>query len=610
MSIGKNNKKTFTSNDKAKDFKGAAKKLLKYLNPYKFKLIVVIFMTIISTAFTVFSPKLLGDTLNVILNGMIAKFKKIPGASIDFSKLIHYIILLLFFYVLSASFMYLQKYIMAGIAQNTVRDMRQAVNEKLNKLPIKYFDSNSKGDILSRVTNDVDNIASTLQQSLTQLITAIISMIGITIMMLTISPLLTLVCLITLPICVVTTKPIIKKSQNLFLKQQRQLGELNGHIEEIYGGHTVIKAFGQEKKVIEQFNEINDRLYTSSWKAQFISGLIMPLMNLINNIAYVIIAVLGGVLVTRRELSVGYIQSFIQYSRQFTQMINQTANIANVLQSTMASAERVFEILSEEEVSREPENIKPLVNPCGNVSFENVKFGYSEDNLLMDNISLTAKEGQTVAIVGPTGAGKTTLINLIMRFYDLNGGKITFDGVDVTNFTRNYIRGMFGMVLQDTWLFNGTIKDNIAYGKENATFEEVINAAKAAHADHFIRTLPDGYDTVLNEEASNISQGQKQLLTIARALLANPKVLILDEATSSVDTRTESYIQNAMIRLMKGRTNFVIAHRLSTIKDADLILVMNHGSIIEQGTHEELLNKNGFYADLYNSQFASQKVAI
>lgn len=593
--------------EKAKDFKGTAKRLLTYLKPHKVKLISVIFMAIISTAFSVFSPKLLGETINVILEGMIAKFKGIPGASIDFTKLTHYILLLLGFYVLSSVFMYLQQYIMAGVAQGTVRDMRRDVNNKLNKLPIKYFDANSKGDILSRVTNDVDNISGTLQQSLTQLISAVVTIVGITIMMLTISPLLTLICILTLPVCIIATRPIIGRSQKFFSDQQTQLGQLNGHVEEIYTGHTVVKAFGHEKKAIKEFDEINEKLYDSAWKAQFMSGLIMPLMNFINNVGYVIIAVVGGILVTKNKLSVGYIQSFIQYSRQFTQMINQTANIANILQSTMASAERVFEVLDEEEEVKEPENVKTIENPHGNVEFKNVKFGYNENELLMKDMNVTAKQGQTVAIVGPTGAGKTTLINLMMRFYELNGGEITFDGVNITNLSRRYLRGMFGMVLQDTWLFNGSIKDNIAYGKEGATFEEVVTAAKAAHADHFIRTLPHGYDTILNEEASNISQGQKQLLTIARAILANPKVLILDEATSSVDTRTETYIQNAMTKLMEGRTNFVIAHRLSTIKDADLILVMNHGDVIEQGNHEELLKKNGFYADLYNSQFAHEE---
>lgn len=593
--------------EKAKNFKGTGKRLLRYLRPHRFKLITVVIMAILSTAFTVFSPRILGDTINIILEGMVAKFKGIPNAGVDFSKLSYYLGLLLTFYILSASFMYIQQFVMAGVAQNTVKDLRSDVENKLHRLPIKYFDSNSKGDILSRVTNDVDNIASTLQQSLTQLISSVVSIVGITIMMLTLSPLLTLICVLTLPVCIIATRPIIGRSQKFFSSQQKHLGKLNGHVEEIYSGHTVIRAFGHEKKAISEFDEINDELYDSAWKAQFMSGLIMPLMQLVNNIGYVIIAVVGGILVTKNKLSVGYIQSFIQYSRQFTQMINQTANIANILQSTMASAERVFEILDEEEAVKDPENPKTIDNPMGNVEFKNVKFGYSKDKLLMNDMNVTAKQGQTVAIVGPTGAGKTTLINLLMRFYELNDGEITFDGVNITDLSREYLRSMFGMVLQDTWLFNGSIKDNIAYGKEGATFEDVVRAAKAAHADHFIRTLPEGYDTILNEEASNISQGQKQLLTIARAILANPKVLILDEATSSVDTRTETYIQNAMTRLMEGRTNFVIAHRLSTIKDADLILVMNHGDVIEQGSHDELMKQNGFYADLYNSQFQDEE---
>ncbi|WP_050608201.1 ABC transporter ATP-binding protein [Clostridium niameyense] len=605
MSINKNINKVPIGVEKAKNFKKTSIRLLNYLSPYKFKIISVIIMTILSTAFTVFSPKLLGDTINVILEGMILKFKGIPNASINFTKLTNYILLLLGFYILSSCFLYLQQYIMASVAQNTVKNMRKDINDKLNKLPIKYFDSNSKGDILSRTTNDIDNISGTLQQSLTQIINAIITMIGIIIMMLTISPMLTLICILTIPLCIIATRPIIKKSQSFFTSQQKELGELNGHIEEIYTGHTVIKAFNRDKKAIEEFDEINNKLYESSWKAQFMSGLIMPLMNFINNIAYVIIAVVGGILVTKRKLSVGYIQTFIQYSRQFTQNVNQTANIANILQSTMASAERVFEILDKEEVIKDPDNPIELNYPNGNVEFKNVKFGYNKENLLMKDMNVSARKGETVAIVGPTGAGKTTLINLLMRFYEINDGEIMFDGINIKNFSRKYLRSMFGMVLQDTWLFNGSIKDNIAYGKENATFEEVVEAAKTAHADYFIRTLPDGYDTVLNEEASNISQGQKQLLTIARAILANPKVLILDEATSSVDTRTEAYIQNAMTKLMEGRTNFVIAHRLSTIKNADLILVMNHGDVIEQGTHDELMNKNGFYADLYNSQFSN-----
>ncbi len=591
--------------EKAKNFKGSGKRLLTYLSPFKGRLILVVLMTILSTIFTVFSPKILGDTLNVILDGMIAKFKHVPNASIDFSKLGHYVILLLVLYVLSSAFLYLQKFIMSDVAQKTVQSLRTAVDKKLHNLPINYFDTHPQGDVLSRVTNDIDTISSTLQQSLTQLITAVITIIGITIMMLTISPLLTLICIITLPICFIVAMPIVKKSQRFFFKQQQELGKLSGHVEEIYSGHTVIKAFGKEKDSIKEFDEINNRLYASAWKAQFMAGILMPIMRLISNIAYVFIAAVGGIMVVNGKLQVGYIQSFIQYSRQFTQQISQTTNIANVLQSTMAAAERVFEILDEPDAVADPINPKVIENPTGNVNFNHVKFGYSEDKILMQDMNVNVKAGQTIAIVGPTGAGKTTLINLMMRFYELNDGSITFDGTDITNFSRGYLRSMFGMVLQDTWLFNGTIKDNIAYGKENATMEEIITAAKAAHADHFIRTLPEGYDTVLNEEASNISQGQKQLLTIARAILANPKVLILDEATSSVDTRTESYIQNAMTRLMKGRTNFVIAHRLSTIKDADLILVMDQGNVIEQGNHNELMEKGGFYSTLYNSQFAN-----
>ena len=591
--------------EKAKNFKGSGKRLLTYLSPFKGRLILVVLMTILSTIFTVFSPKILGDTLNVILDGMIAKFKHVPNASIDFSKLGHYVILLLVLYVLSSAFLYLQKFIMSDVAQKTVQSLRTAVDKKLHNLPINYFDTHPQGDVLSRVTNDIDTISSTLQQSLTQLITAVITIIGITIMMLTISPLLTLICIITLPICFIVAMPIVKKSQRFFFKQQQELGKLSGHVEEIYSGHTVIKAFGKEKDAIKEFDEINNRLYASAWKAQFMAGILMPIMRLISNIAYVFIAAVGGIMVVNGKLQVGYIQSFIQYSRQFTQQISQTTNIANVLQSTMAAAERVFEILDEPDAVADPINPKVIENPTGNVNFNHVKFGYSEDKILMQDMNVNVKAGQTIAIVGPTGAGKTTLINLMMRFYELNDGSITFDGTDITNFSRGYLRSMFGMVLQDTWLFNGTIKDNIAYGKENATMEEIITAAKAAHADHFIRTLPEGYDTVLNEEASNISQGQKQLLTIARAILANPKVLILDEATSSVDTRTESYIQNAMTRLMKGRTNFVIAHRLSTIKDADLILVMDQGNVIEQGNHNELMEKGGFYSTLYNSQFAN-----
>ncbi|MGL4739001.1 MAG: ABC transporter ATP-binding protein [Cellulosilyticaceae bacterium] len=581
---------------KAKDFSGSFKRLLGYLRPMRTKLIIVCILAALSTIFMVVSPKILGSATTVIFQGAVA-------GKLDLPRITQILVILTITYVLSAFFAYLQQYMMADVAQKTVFVLRQHVDHKLSKLPLKYFDSHSHGDILSTVTNDVDNISNTLQQSLTQLITSVLTIIGVIIMMLTISPILTLIILITLPIGVLVTRPIIGRSQKFFSAQQEQLGGLNGHIEEMYTGHRIVKAFGYESRSLDTFNQINDALYDSGWRAQFISGLIMPLMMFINNIGYVLVAVVGGILVTRGAINIGDIQAFIQYSRQFTQPINQLANIANILQSTVASAERVFEIIDAEEEVPEVTHPATITHPEGEVSFHHVRFGYEPDHILMKDMDLDVKKGQTVAIVGPTGAGKTTLINLLMRFYELNGGSITVDGVEITKLKREDLRKLFGMVLQDTWLFKGSIKDNIAYGKEGATFDEVVDAAKAASADHFIRMLPEGYDTVLNEEASNISQGQKQLLTIARAILANPTILILDEATSSVDTRTESYIQNAMTRLMEGRTNFVIAHRLSTIKDADMILVMKQGDLVEKGTHEELLAQGGLYADLYNSQF-------
>lgn len=592
---------------KAKDFKGTLKRLLGYLKPRKFQLFVVFIMAILSTVFSIVSPKILSKAIDKLFEGIMMKFKGVPGAAVDFTYIGKILVFLVFLYGFSAFFAYLQQFIMAGVAQNTVLVLRNDINDKLSRLPLKYFDSNTKGDILSRVTNDVDNISSTLQQSLTQLITSVVTIVGVIIMMLTISPLLTLITLITLPLFILATKPLIKRSQKFFSEQQKELGELNGHVEEMYTGHNVIKAFGHEKTAINEFNEINERLYESGWKAQFISGMIMPLMNFINNIGYVLVSVVGGILVTRNTITIGSVQAFIQYSKQFTQPINQTANIANILQSTVASAERVFELMDEPEESQDRDDAIVIENPQGTVKFENVDFSYKENTKLIENMNMDVKKGQTIAIVGPTGAGKTTLINLLMRFYEINDGSIKIDDVDITDMNRGDLRNMFGMVLQDTWLFNGTIRDNLAYGKEGATEEEIIAAAKAAHADHFIRTLPHGYDTILNEEASNISQGQKQLLTIARAILANPAILILDEATSSVDTRTEVQIQKAMNNLMEGRTSFVIAHRLSTIKDADLILVMNKGNVIEKGTHDELLKQDGFYADLYNSQFTSNK---
>ncbi|WP_325175882.1 ABC transporter ATP-binding protein [Paenibacillus profundus] len=584
--------------EKAKDFKGTLKRLMGYLKPRKYQLITVFIMAVLSTVFTIVSPKIMGKATTKLFEGLMT------GTGIDFEYIWQILLVLIGLYLVSAMFSYIQQYLMAGVAQRIVYDMRKQVNAKLSRLPLKYFDSRTHGEILSRVTNDVDNISSTLQQSLTQLITSVITIIGVIVMMLTISPLMTLICILTLPLSFVVTIMIAKRSQKHFKSQQTSLGHLNGHVEEMYTGHKIVKAFGREDKSLDEFNKINDKLYDSSWRSQFISGMIMPLMSFIGNIGYVLICVVGGVLVTKRTIEIGDIQAFIQYARQFTQPIAQAANIANMIQSTIASAERVFEVLDEEEEVQEAANAATIAQPQGDVRFEHVQFGYKEDAMLIEDMNIDVKQGQTIAIVGPTGAGKTTLINLLMRFYEINDGAITIDGVNITDLKRGSLRSMFGMVLQDTWLFNGTIRDNIAYGRAGATEQDVVRAAKAAHADHFIRTLPDGYDTVLNEEASNISQGQKQLLTIARAILADPAILILDEATSSVDTRTEVYIQKAMNELMNGRTSFVIAHRLSTIRDADLILVMDRGSVIEKGNHEQLLEQDGFYADLYNSQFS------
>ena len=593
---------------KAKNFKGTLNRLISYLKPFKLQLLSVLVTAIISTIFAIVSPKIMGKATTKLFEGLMMKLKGVPGAKIDFDYIGQIIILLIGLYILSAIFAYLQQYIMAGVAQKTVYNLRKEVEEKLNRLPLKYFDSRTHGEILSRAVNDVDNISTTLQQSLTQLITSVVTIIGVIIMMLSISPLMTLIVIVTLPLSGVAIAKIAKKSQLYFKGQQKSLGQLNGHVEEMYTGHKVVKVFGHEQKSIETFEGINDTLYQSAWKAQFVSGMIMPLMSFINNIGYVLVSVVGGILVTKKAIEIGDIQAFIQYSRQFSQPIAQTASIANVIQSTIASAERVFEILDETEEVPEAVHAKVISAPKGKVTFEQVTFGYEENEILIKDMQIDVKSGQTVAIVGPTGAGKTTLINLLMRFYELNSGRILIDGIDTRDLKREHLRGLFGMVLQDTWLFNSTIYDNIAYGREGATKEEVVAAARAANADHFIRTLPDGYDTVLNEEASNISQGQKQLLTIARAILANPAILILDEATSSVDTRTEVQIQKAMNHLMKGRTSFVIAHRLSTIREADLILVMNNGSVIEKGTHLELLEKGGFYADLYNSQFSGSNL--
>ena len=591
---------------KAKDFKGTLKRLITYLNPYKGQLLAVFIAAIISTIFSIVSPKIMGKATTKLFEGLMMKFRGVPGAKIDFDYIGNIILLLIGLYLLSAAFAYVQQYIMAGVAQKTVYNLRKEVEDKLNKLPLKYFDARTHGEILSRAVNDVDNISTTLQQSLTQLITSVVTLIGVIVMMLSISPLMTLIVVVTLPLSFVATASIAKRSQRYFKGQQVSLGQLNGHVEEMYTGHKIIKVFGHEKRSIEKFEAINDQLYNAGWKAQFVSGMIMPIMSFINNIGYVLVSVAGGILVTKKAIEIGDIQAFIQYARQFSQPITQTAQITNIIQSTIASAERVFEILDETEEVPETASPKVIAEPKGKVEFAHVSFGYKADELLIEDMNISVKPGQKIAIVGPTGAGKTTLINLLMRFYEVNSGKILIDGIDTRDMKRADLRGLFGMVLQDTWLFNSTIRDNIAYGREGATEEEIVAAARAANADHFIRTLPDGYDTILNEEASNISQGQKQLLTIARAILANPPMLILDEATSSVDTRTEVQIQKAMDRLMQGRTSFIIAHRLSTIRDADLILVMNHGKVIEKGNHEELLDQGGFYADLYNSQFSGR----
>jgi ATP-binding cassette subfamily B multidrug efflux pump len=567
------------------------------------QLLVVLAIAILSTLFRILGPNIMGNATTKLFEGMMAKFQRVPGAAIDFGYIGQILLILAGLYVISAFFTYLTQYIMTGVAQRTVLNMRRDVEDKLARLPLKFFDARTHGEILSRVTNDVDNISNTLQQSVTQIITSVVTIVGVVILMLTINVWMTLIALVVLPVSLFVAAIVGSRSQKFFIGQQKSLGQLNGHVEEMYTGHKIVKAFGREGDSVEKFDEINERLYTAGWKAQFVSGLIMPLLMFISNIGYVAIAVLGGILATQRAIAIGDILAFIQYSQQFTMPITQTAQIANVLQLAVASAERVFELLDEAEEVPDKADAVVLEFPKGNVRFEHVDFSYTPDAPLIEDMNIDVHQGQTIAIVGPTGAGKTTLVNLLMRFYDVNSGKITVDGLDIRDMKRGDLRSIFGMVLQDTWLFNGTIKDNIAYGRTGASMDEIVAAADAAHADHFIRTLPDGYDTVLNEEASNISQGQKQLLTIARAVLADPAILILDEATSSVDSRTELLIQKAMSALMAGRTSFVIAHRLSTIRDAGLILVMNNGSVIEKGTHQELLAKGGFYAELYNSQF-------
>ena len=594
--------------EKAKNFGVSMRRLVGFLKPHMVKLIVVLVLAIGSTMFAIFAPKIMGHATTKIFAGLMAKMMHLPGAGIDFTAIGWIVVELIGMYIGSAILSYIMQYIMAGVSQRTVYDMRKLVNDKLARLPLKFYDGRTHGEIMSRFTNDMDNIATTLQQSLTQIITSVVTILGVIVMMLTISPLLTAITIVVLPLSFLVTRIIAPKSQKYFADQWKNIGDLNGHIEEMYTGHTIVKAFGHERKSIERFNAINEKVYNASWRAQFVSGLLFPLMTFINNIGYVAVAVAGGILVTRKAIAIGDIQAFIQYSRQFTMPIAQTANIANILQSTVASAERVFELLDEPEEKPDAADAVVLSNPRGEVRFENVSFSYKADSPLIEGMNLDVKEGQTIAIVGPTGAGKTTLVNLLMRFYEIGEGRITVDGKDIRDVKRGNLRCTFGMVLQDTWLFNGTIRDNIAYGRGTVTDDELHQAAIAAHADHFIRTLPQGYETVLNEDASNISQGQRQLLTIARAVLIDPAILILDEATSSVDTRTEVLIQKAMAQLMKGRTSFVIAHRLSTIREAKMILVMNHGKIIETGTHKELLEKGGFYAELYNSQFTGADI--
>lgn len=589
--------------EKAKDFKGTMKKLLNYMSAYKAGIFAVVVFAVGSTIFSIVGPKILGKATTEIFNGLVGKVS--GGDGIDFVKLGKILIFLLCLYGVSALFSFIQGYIMTGVSQKMTYRMRKEISEKINRMPMNYFDTTTHGEVLSRVTNDVDTLSQSLNQSATQMITSVTTLIGVLVMMLSISPLMTLVTLLILPVSMTLISMIVKHSQKFFKNQQEYLGHINGQVEEVYGGHSIVKAFNKEDDVIKTFDETNEILYQSAWKSQFLSGMMMPIMQFVGNLGYVGVSILGGYLAIKGSIEVGDIQSFIQYVRNFTQPIQQVAQVANMLQSTAAASERVFEFLEEKEEDQFAENPVSVEGLKGNVEFQNVHFGYNPDHIIINDFSAKVKEGQKIAIVGPTGAGKTTMIKLLMRFYDVNSGAILVDGHNIKDFNRSELRQMFGMVLQDTWLFNGTIEDNIKYGKLDATHEEVVEAAKAAHVHRFVQTLPNGYNMVLNEEASNVSQGQKQLLTIARAILADPKILILDEATSSVDTRTEVRIQKAMDNLMKGRTSFVIAHRLSTIRDADLILVMKDGDIIEQGTHEQLLAQNGFYAELYNSQFES-----
>lgn len=605
--------------EKPQNFKKSMKKLLQYMGKYKIRIILVILFAIFSTVFNILGPKILGNATTILAEGLMSSFTG-TGSGIDFAGIGNIMLWLIGLYILSALFSYIQGFIMTDVSMRVTYGLRKDISKKLNRLPLKYFDNTTNGEVLSRITNDIDTLSQTLNQSITQIITSVTMLIGILVMMFSINFYMTLIAICIAPISFIFIIAIVKKSQKHFTNQQKYLGNVNGHVEEMYGGHTVVKAFCGEDESLETFDEYNGKLYESAWKSQFLAGIMQPIMTFVSNLGYVGVCILGGYLAVSQGLAVGDIQAFIQYVRQFTQPIAQIANISNVLQQTVAAAERVFEFLDEDEEVPESENPITVnesgepdtelnVSIEGSVQFAHVHFGYSSDKIIVNDFSAVVEPGQKIAIVGPTGAGKTTMVKLLMRFYDVNEGAILVDGYDIRDFKRSDLRSLFGMVLQETWLYSGSIKDNIRYGNLNASDEDVIKAAKAAQADHFIRTLPGGYDMVLNEEANNVSQGQKQLLTIARAILADPKILILDEATSSVDTRTEVLIQKAMDNLMHGRTSFIIAHRLSTIRDADLILVMNNGDIVEQGNHNELMEKNGFYANLYNSQFAKASEA-
>ncbi len=588
---------------KAKDFKGTLIRLIKFSRDYWLQFIVILTMAILGTVFSIASPKILGEITNKIVEGFIQIMMKIPGAAIDMDYVQKMLLLMLGLYLLSSSFMYIQSFVMSGVSQKITYRLRTQITDKINRLPLKYYDTEPFGDILSRITNDVDTIANSLNQSVTQVVTSVTTVVGILIMMLSINVQMTMISIVSLPISLLLIMNIVKIGQKYFRQRSAQLGEINGQIEENFGAHNIVKVFNGEEQAIQRFNQSSDKLTETTWKAEFVSGLMMPIISFVGNLSYVAVCVLGGYLVVEGKINIGDIQSFIQYNRNFSQPINQIAQISNVLQSTVAAAERVFEFLDETEEVSEIDTPSTLENVSGHVSFENVDFGYTDENIFIKNLNIDVLPGQRIAIVGPTGAGKTTLINLLMRFYDVKGGAIKIDGIDIRDLKRDQLRDVFGMVLQDTWLFNGSIQENIAFSNPSAPLDEVIQAADNAKAHHFVRTLPDGYAMVINEEGSNISQGQKQLLTIARAFLSNPSILILDEATSSVDTRTEVLIQKAMEKLMRNKTSFIIAHRLSTIRDADLILVMNHGTIVEQGKHDELIRADGFYAKLYASQF-------